>query len=60
VVSESTRRLLGQTFELTALGPQTLRGFDAPVAAWLIAGGARECQPLRGLAFGDPDAFRRP
>jgi predicted ATPase/class 3 adenylate cyclase len=38
VVAESTRRLLGQTFELTALGPQTLRGFDAPVAAWLIAG----------------------
>jgi predicted ATPase/class 3 adenylate cyclase len=38
VVSESTRRLLGKTFELTALGPQTLRGFDAPVAAWLIVG----------------------
>jgi class 3 adenylate cyclase/tetratricopeptide (TPR) repeat protein len=38
VVSESTRRLLGKTFELKALGPQTLRGFGAPVAAWLIAG----------------------
>jgi len=38
VVSESTRRLLGKTFELKALGPQTLRGFDVPVAAWLIAG----------------------
>jgi class 3 adenylate cyclase/predicted ATPase len=38
VVSESTRRLLGKTFELKALGQQTLRGFDAPVAAWLIAG----------------------
>jgi class 3 adenylate cyclase/predicted ATPase len=38
VVSESTRRLLGKTFELKALGQQTLRGIDAPVAAWLIAG----------------------
>ncbi len=37
-MSESTRRLLGKTFELKALGQQTLRGFDAPVAAWLIAG----------------------
>jgi len=38
VVSESTRRLLGKTFELKALGSQTLKGFDAPVAAWLILG----------------------
>src|SRR5882757_2173913 len=38
VVSESTRRLLGNTFELKALGEQSLRGFDTPVAAWLIAG----------------------
>jgi class 3 adenylate cyclase/predicted ATPase len=38
VVSESTRRLLGKTFELKALGQQSLRGFDTPVAAWLITG----------------------
>ena len=38
LVSESTRRLLGKTFELKALGPQTLKGFNAPVAAWLIVG----------------------
>jgi class 3 adenylate cyclase/predicted ATPase len=38
VVSESTRRLLGKTFELKALGEQSLRGFDTPIAAWLIAG----------------------
>jgi class 3 adenylate cyclase/predicted ATPase len=36
VVSESTRRLLGRTFELTALGPQELKGFKAPVSAWSI------------------------
>jgi class 3 adenylate cyclase/predicted ATPase len=36
VVSESTRRLLGRAFELKALGPQELKGFKAPVLAWLI------------------------
>jgi len=38
LVSEATRRLLGKTFELKALGPQTLKGFNAPVATWLIVG----------------------
>jgi class 3 adenylate cyclase/tetratricopeptide (TPR) repeat protein len=36
VIAESTRRLLGGTFELTPLGPQTLKGFDAPVPAWTV------------------------
>jgi predicted ATPase/class 3 adenylate cyclase len=36
VVSESTRRLLGKTFDITELGLQTLRGINAPVPAWLI------------------------
>ena len=36
VVAEATRRLLGGTFELKALGPQTLKGFDAPVPAWAV------------------------
>jgi class 3 adenylate cyclase/tetratricopeptide (TPR) repeat protein len=36
VVSESTRRLLGKTFELKALGLQELKGFKAPVPAWSI------------------------
>jgi class 3 adenylate cyclase len=38
VVSEATRRLLGETFELNPLGPQTLAGFGSPVTAWGIAG----------------------
>src|SRR6267154_3763895 len=38
LVSESTRRLLGETFELKGLGPQTLKGFNSPVPAWLIVG----------------------
>jgi class 3 adenylate cyclase len=36
VIAESTRRLLGGTFELKPLGPQTLKGFDAPVSAWTV------------------------
>jgi class 3 adenylate cyclase/tetratricopeptide (TPR) repeat protein len=36
LVSESTRRLLGEAFELKTLGPQTLKGFSSPVTAWLI------------------------
>src|SRR3977135_2782927 len=36
VVSESTRRLLGRTFELKALGPQHLEGFKVPFFAWSI------------------------
>jgi class 3 adenylate cyclase len=36
VIAETTRRLLGGTFELMALGPQTLKGFDAPVPVWAL------------------------
>jgi class 3 adenylate cyclase/tetratricopeptide (TPR) repeat protein len=38
VLAESTRRLLGGTFELRPLGPQTLKGFDGPVPAWTVVG----------------------
>jgi class 3 adenylate cyclase len=36
VIAEATRRLLGGTFELKALGVQTLKGFDAPVPVWSV------------------------
>ena len=36
VIAESTRRLLGRAFELKPLGPQTLKGLDAPVLAWTV------------------------
>jgi class 3 adenylate cyclase len=36
LVSDSTRRLLGGKFELRVLAPQTLKGFNLPVAAWEI------------------------
>ena len=41
VIAESTRRLLGGAFELKPLGPQTLKGFDAPVLAWTVLREAR-------------------
>ena len=34
VIADATRRLLGGTFKLKPLGPQSLKGFDAPVPAW--------------------------
>ena len=36
VIAAATRRLLGGTFELRPLGPQTLKGFEAPVPAWTV------------------------
>jgi len=36
VIAESTRRLLGGAFDLKELGPQKLKGFDAPVPAWMV------------------------
>jgi class 3 adenylate cyclase/predicted ATPase len=36
LVSESTRRLLGQAFEIKALASQTLKGFRSPVAIWRV------------------------
>lgn len=36
LISESTRRLLGKSFELKPLGLQELKGFSAPVPAWSV------------------------
>jgi class 3 adenylate cyclase/tetratricopeptide (TPR) repeat protein len=36
VIAEATRRLLGGTFELKPLGPQMVKGFETPVAAWTV------------------------
>ena len=41
VISQATRRLVGGLFELDDLGPQTLRGFAEPVAAWRVEGEGR-------------------
>ena len=36
VIAASTRRLLGSLFELRELGPQMLKGFDAPQLSWQV------------------------
>jgi class 3 adenylate cyclase/predicted ATPase len=36
VIAAATRRLLGPGFEVVDLGPQRLKGFDQPVAAWRV------------------------
>jgi class 3 adenylate cyclase/tetratricopeptide (TPR) repeat protein len=36
VVAESTRRLLGGAFELTAIEPRILKGFADPIPAWAV------------------------
>lgn len=38
VIGATTRRLLGATFDVDALGDQSLKGFDEPVPAWRIIG----------------------
>ena len=40
VISESTRHLLGSWFTITDLGPQHIRGFEAPVPAFRVLGEA--------------------
>ena len=52
VISQATRRLLGGVFELDDLGPQRLKGFAEPLAAWRVDGEGRAEGPLRGA----PDA----
>jgi class 3 adenylate cyclase/Tfp pilus assembly protein PilF len=41
VISQATRRLVGGLFELTDLGPQRLKGFAEPLAAWRVEGAGR-------------------
>jgi len=38
VISEGTRKLLGQVFELEDLGTQDLKGIAAPVQVWAVLG----------------------
>ena len=38
VLSQTTRQLLDASFELHPLGPQSVKGFDAPVHAWRVVG----------------------
>jgi class 3 adenylate cyclase/tetratricopeptide (TPR) repeat protein len=41
VISQATRRLVGGLFALADLGPQRLKGFAEPLAAWRVEGEGR-------------------
>jgi predicted ATPase/class 3 adenylate cyclase len=41
IISQATRRLLGELFELADLGPQRLKGFAGRLAAWRVEGEGR-------------------
>ena len=38
MIADSTRRLVGDLFELAGLGPLRLKGFDEPMLAWRVVG----------------------
>ena len=59
VIAESTRRLLGGAFELKPLGPQTLKGFDAPVSAWTVLREAENVSRFEASRSQGADALRR-
>jgi class 3 adenylate cyclase/tetratricopeptide (TPR) repeat protein len=54
VIAESTKRLLGGTFELKPLGAQTLKGFDAPVSAWAVL---REAEIVSRFEASQPEGL---
>ena len=52
LVSETTQRLLGKMFELTATGEQSLKGFSQPVPAWRVLGDASVRSRFAGIHGG--------
>jgi pimeloyl-ACP methyl ester carboxylesterase len=57
VISESTRRLLGSWFTITDLGPQHIKGFEAPVPAFRVLGEAAAEGRFEALRHGDVGAL---
>src|SRR5262249_21782327 len=55
VLAGATRRLVGDLFRLTDLGPQALKGFAEPIEAFVVDGVAASRELLRG---GAPRAHR--
>ena len=55
VIAESTRKLLGNLFELEDLGAQDLKGIAGPVRAWAALRPSFGGKPLRGAARERPD-----
>ena len=55
VIAESTRKLLGNLFELEDLGAKDLKGIAGPVRAWAALRPSSVGKPLRGAARERPD-----
>ena len=60
VVAESTRKLVGNLFELEDLGAKDLKGIAGPVRAWAALRRKLGGEPLRGVAHKRPDGACRP
>ena len=46
VIADTTRRLLGDLFELSTLAPSALKGFAEPVPAWRVIGEGKGGKPI--------------
>lgn len=55
VISQNTRRLLGNLFDLSDLGPQNLKGFSKPIRAYTADG---EAENASRFTAGTQDAIR--
>ena len=55
VIAESTRKLVGNLFELEDLGAKDLKGIAGPVRAWAALRPSFSGKPLRGPACGRTD-----
>ena len=49
VVSETTRQLIADLFDLEDLGPHELKGFSEPVAAWRVKGESPDVDRFKAL-----------
>jgi class 3 adenylate cyclase len=53
VIADSTRRQVGNLFELADLGPQPLAGFAEPQRAWRVPGESGEVSRFEALRSGE-------
>jgi len=60
VIAETTRRILGDLFELSALAPSSLKGFAQPILAWRVIGEGRAESRFEALHGTRVTPTRRP
>src|SRR5215471_14121522 len=59
VIAESTRRQIGELFDLENLGPQQLAGFAEPQRAWRVLGESGEVSRFEALRSGETPLIGR-